>query len=507
MLHWEITKPMDYLTLPLILCFVIGTLFHLLRSNPRRSSAKLPPGPYPLPIIGNILQLGQNPHQSLAKLSKTYGPLMSLHLGSIYTVIVSSPEIAKDVLQKHDQIFSGRTIAAAAQVHDHHKISMAYLPIGEQWRKIRKICREQMFSAHRLDASQALRREKLQKLCDYVNKCSDRSRAVNVGEAAFITSLNLMSATLFSVDSTDFDSDVTQELKETIEGVAKIVGAPNLADYFPVFKMFDPQGIKKKAGFYFRKLLDMFEDIISQRLELRGASIGYIRKNDLLEALLDFSQGSDYELSCKDIRHLLVDLFVAGSDTTSSTVEWTMMELLLNLDKMANAKNELRSVIGQNKQVEESDISKLPYLRALIKETFRFHPAGPLLIPRKAVDDAEINGYTIPKNTQILVNAWAIGRDSSIWSNPDSFEPERFLGSEIDFKGQDFMLIPFGSGRRMCPGLPLADRMLHLMVASLIHNFDWKLEQGVKLEDLDTSEKFGLSLHKAVPLKAIPIKV
>ncbi|KAL0323032.1 UNVERIFIED_CONTAM: Ferruginol synthase [Sesamum angustifolium] len=374
---------MDLIKLFLALfCFFLAW-FYVLRSNTRRRSANLPPGPRPSPIIGNILQLGRNPHQSLAKLSKTYGPLMSLQLGSIYTVVVSSPELAKEVLQKHDQVFSGRTIAAAAQVHDHHKISMAYLPVGKEWRTIRKICKEQMFSTYRLDASQGLRREKLQKLRDYVHRCCITGRVVNIGEAAFITSLNLMSATLFSVDFTDFDSDVTQELKETIEGVAKIVGAPNLADFFPILKMIDPQGIQRQAKFYFGRLLAMFEEIINQRLQSRKATNGSPKKNDLLEALLDLSQGSEYELSCKQINHLLVDLFVAGSDTTSSTVEWAMTELLLSPEKMAKAKNELKSVIGENKQVEESDISRLPYLQAVIKETFRYHPAGPLLIPRK----------------------------------------------------------------------------------------------------------------------------
>ncbi|KAL0368978.1 UNVERIFIED_CONTAM: Ferruginol synthase [Sesamum calycinum] len=464
---------MDLIKLFLALfCFFLAW-FYVLRSNTRRRSAKLPPGPRPSPIIGNILQLGRNPHQSLAELSKTYGPLMSLQLGSIYTVVVSSPELAKEVLQKHDQVFSGRTIAAAAQVHDHHKISMAYLPVGKEWRTIRKICKEQMFSTYRLDASQGLRREKLQKLRDYVHRCCITGRVVNIGEAAFITSLNLMSATLFSVDFTDFDSDVTQELKETIEGVAKIVGTPNLADFFPILKMIDPQGIQRQAKFYFGRLLAMFEEIINQRLQSRKATNGSPKKNDLLEALLDLSQGSEYELSCKQINHLLVDLFVAGSDTTSSTVEWAMTELLLSPEKMAKAKNELKSVIGENKQVEESDISRLPYLQA------------------KHAD---------------IVNVWAIGRDPIIWSNPSSFEPERFMDCTIDFKGQDFMLIPFGSGRRMCPGWPLAERMLHLMVASLIHNFDWKFEPGVKPEDVDTEEKFGLSLHKSIPLKAIPVK-
>ncbi|KAL8528067.1 hypothetical protein ACS0TY_005766 [Phlomoides rotata] len=174
---------------------------------------------------------------------------------------------------------------------------------------------------------------------------------------------------------------------------------------------------------------------------------------------------------------------------------------------MDNAKNELRSLIGKNEQVAESDISRLPYMKAVIKETLRLHPPSPLLATRKADSEVEINGYTIPKNTQVFVNVWAIGRDSSIWPNPTSFEPERFFNNEIDYKGKDFELLPFGSGRRMCPGISLADRMLPLMVASFIHNFNWKLEPGVKPQDVDTTDKFGIAACKAVPLMAIPIEV
>ncbi|KAL2242107.1 UNVERIFIED_CONTAM: Ferruginol synthase [Sesamum indicum] len=402
---------MDLVTLFLALFCNFLAWFCVLRSNTRRRSAKLPPGPRPSPIIGNILQLGRNPHQSLAELSKTYGPLMSLQLGSIYTVVVSSPELAKEVLQKHDHVFSGRTIAAAAQVHDYHKISMAYLPVGKEWGTIRKICKEHVFSTHRLDASQGLRREKLQKLCDYVyRRCT--GRVVNIGEAAFIRTLTLMSGRLFSVDFTDFDSDVTREFEETIEGVAKIVGAPNIADFFPILKMIDPQEIQRQAKFYFGE--------------------------------------------------------IDRSDRTSSTVEWAMTELLRSQEMMAKAKNELKSAIAENKQVEISDISRLPYLQTVIKETCRYQSC----------------------------------RVPIIWSNPNSFEPDRFLDSRIDYKGQDFMLKPSESGRRMCPDWPLANRMLHLMVASLIHNFDWKFKPGMKPEDVDTEEKFGLS----IPLKAIPVK-
>ena len=171
------------------------------------------------------------------------------------------------------------------------------------------------------------------------------------------------------------------------------------------------------------------------------------------------------------------------------------------------ARRELQEVLGKDGIVQESDISKLPYLQSVVKETLRLHPPGPLLLPHKAQADVEICGFTVPKNSQVLVNAWAIGRDPNTWTNPNAFVPERFQGSEIDVKGRDFEVITFGSGRRMCPGMPLAHRMVHLMLASLLHSFDWKLEDGLKPEDMDMSEKFGITLQKAKPLRAIPIRI
>ncbi|KAG8375384.1 hypothetical protein BUALT_Bualt10G0094400 [Buddleja alternifolia] len=359
---------MDFITLLLVPIFLYLAWFHFLRSKSNSSNwktAKLAPGPYPFPIIGNILQLGQSPHRSLTKLSKTYGPLMSLQLGSIYTVVLSSPEMAKEILKKHDQVFSSRTIASAAEAHDHDKMSLGYLPVGAQWKKFRKICREQMFSTLRLEESHGLRQDKLNELREYLHKCSVDGRAVNIGEAAFITTLNLMSATLFSATFAEFDSDAVEELKESIEGVARIVALPNFGDYFPVLKPFDLQGIKRKAEVYFGKLLVLIEDMINQRLEKR-TSVGYQKKKDLLEALLDLSEGSEYELSCYEIKHLL-----------------------------------------------------------LVRIFFHY-----------------------------LIDAIYIG---------------------------------------------------HL--ATLIRNFDWKFEFGIKSKEVDMKEKFGLSLRKEIPLKAIPLEL
>lgn len=178
-----------------------------------------------------------------------------------------------------------------------------------------------------------------------------------------------------------------------------------------------------------------------------------------------------------------------------------MAELLRNPDKLAKAQAEIRKLVLEKRVVEEADIPRLPYLQAVVKETFRLHPVAPLLLPRKAQQEVEIASFTIPKDAQVMINTWAMGRDPRNWENPESFEPERFLGSEIDVKGRSFELIPFGGGRRICPGIPLAMRVMHLILGSLISFFDWKVEDGF---EVNMEDKFGITLEMARPLRAIP---
>jgi len=169
------------------------------------------------------------------------------------------------------------------------------------------------------------------------------------------------------------------------------------------------------------------------------------------------------------------ELISAGSDTTTSTIEWAMTELLRNKGAMHKLQAELTSQFGENDIITESNITELPYLAACVKETLRIHPPTPFLIPRRAPETCEIMNYTIPKNSKLFVNVYAIGRDSNIWEDALSFRPERFLDSKVDFWGQDFEFIPFGAGRRICPGLGFARQEIHLILASLIHYFEWSL--------------------------------
>ncbi|XP_050900355.1 geraniol 8-hydroxylase [Lathyrus oleraceus] len=499
---------MEFLLSCMILLFLLAfTLYFLLSKWTKNNSnmIKLPPGPTPLPFIGNLHELGKKPHKSLAKLAEIHGPLMSLKLGQVTTIVVSSPNMAKEILHTHDHVLSNRVIPHAVTAYDHYKYSITFLPVSPVWRNLRKICSNQLFSNKTLDESQNLRSQKLQEFLNDINQSSLVNEAVDIGKMAFKTAINLLSNTIFSLDFVESAGSVG-DFKELVVKITEESGKPNLADLFPALRMFDLQGIKARTSAYAGKILDIFQLLIDQRLELREVQ-GSDTNNDMLSTLLNIAHENSQDMNKTKIQHLSLTLFVAGTDTISSTLEWAMAELVKNEKIMSKAKQELEQIIGKGKPVEESDIAKLPYLQAVLKETFRLHPPVPFLIPRKASATVEIGGYTIPKDAQIMVNVWAIGRNSSVWENASLFSPERFLKSEIDFKGHDFELTPFGAGRRICPGLLLTTKVLYLMLGSLINCFDWKFDDDTKVDDMNMEDKFGITLAKARPLRIIPEKV
>ncbi|XP_028762784.1 geraniol 8-hydroxylase isoform X3 [Neltuma alba] len=476
-----------------VICFIFIQALCSLHGTSSRGNHRLPPGPPPFPVIGNLLALGNKPHKCLAELAKTYGPIMSLQLGQITTVVVSSADMAKGILLTHDQFLSNRTVPDAMRAVNHHEYSLPFLPVSPRWRSLRKLCNSQLFGSKILDASQDLRRHKVQQLLQEVEQSSVTGEAVDIGKAAFKTTINLLSNTIFSVDLVRSVGSAG-EFRETVANIMKEVGTPN---------KLDPLGVRRRTAIHFSKILDVFHHLVSQRkklIENTGSPIS----NDILDVLL--SEENREQMEGERIQRLSLDLFAAGSDTTTSTLEWGMAELLHNPKAMSKAKAELEETIGKGKPVEESDIARLPYLQAVLKETFRLHPAVPFLLPRKSEMDVEVGGYIIPKDAQVLVNVWAIGRDASIWKNPEGFLPERFLRSEIDVKGRNFELIPFGAGRRVCPGYPLALRMVFLVLGSLINCFDWKMEGGTKPEDMDMDDKFGITLEKAQPVLVVPYR-
>jgi flavonoid 3'-monooxygenase len=201
-------------------------------------------------------------------------------------------------------------------------------------------------------------------------------------------------------------------------------------------------------------------------------------------------------------------MFVAGTETTSVTIEWAIAELLRNQKILTKVQQELETVVGLDRNVKDEDLPKLPYLQAVVKETFRLHPSTPLSLPRIASESCEVFGYHIPKGSTLLVNVWAIARDPGKWADPLMFNPERFLpggeNCDVDVKGNDFEVIPFGAGRRICAGLNLGIRMVQLQIATLVHSFNWELENGLNAKDINMDEAFGLGIMRAVPLLVHP---
>ncbi|RWR87571.1 geraniol 8-hydroxylase-like protein [Cinnamomum micranthum f. kanehirae] len=491
---------MDYSTFLIWVSSILLLINLLQHARKKAKMPTLPPGPPPLPIIGNLFELGDKPHESLTELAKTHGPLMTLKLGSVTTVVVSSAAMAEEVLQNKDRFLSGRKIVDATRALNFNESSMAWSQPNQYWRKLRAISKTQLFSNQILDAGQGLRHHKVRELIANMLEKSAAREAVDIGKAAFVTAINLIANSIFSTNVVDMDSEFSNEFYSIVWGFMEESGKPNLVDYFPMLRPLDPQGVRRHMKAHLKKAFETIDGMIDRRLLHGGTSTETTVTNDFLDALLDQNSG----LTRQQARSLIWELFAAGSDTSSSTVEWALTELLLNKNVMTKARSELKETIGKRK-VEESDIARLPYLEAIIKETLRLHPPAPLLLPRKALSNVEIGGFTIQEDSLIFVNAWAIGRDPLTWENPTSFLPERFLFSKHDFKRQHgFDLIPFGAGQRTCPGLPLASRMVHLMLASLLHSFAWELPDGMAPEDIDMSAKFGTTLKKRVPLRVIP---
>lgn len=290
----------------LILFLISCWIYRRLRCRP----SKIPPGPFPIPIIGNIFQLTGKFYRTLAELSRTYGPVMSIKLLNKTIIIVSSPKHARELFKKYDHTFTKRQVLDLSRALDHHKYSVTFLPAERQWRNLRKLCAEQIFSSERLNASKGLRHEKVQQLCDYLNGCCINGQAVDIGSIAFTTSLNFLSNTIFSVNFAHFDSNASHEIQEIVQGVLEIHGRLNLADFFPVLQVIDPQGIRSQTKFYFQKLFAIFDEIISKRIEEKGQSgqslVSSSQKNDFLEVLLERCQQREAEWNYNDIKHLIL---------------------------------------------------------------------------------------------------------------------------------------------------------------------------------------------------------
>ncbi|KAF5792580.1 putative cytochrome P450 [Helianthus annuus] len=428
------------------------SLMYLLPKIIKHKSRFNPPGPIGLPFIGNLHQINPSSlHTSLWQLSKSYGPIISLRFGFVPTIVVSSPSLAKEVMKTQDIIFCSRPRLVGNQKFSYGGLDVAFSPYDETWRDMRKIFVTHLLSPKRIQSTRFQDENERKKVLGLLDELQETI-----------------------VDN--YVSDIWPGLP-FVNLVDRFIGKTDRLE--KCFQEFD---------LFYQQLIDE---------HLNGRNIrSHEDEDDVVDILLRLMKDKLFGLTHKHIKAMLMNVLAAGTDASAATVVWSLTLLMKNPNVMKKAQEEVRNVIGKKCMIDEDDLPKLTYLKAVINETMRLYPSAPLLVPRETMKDTILHGYKIKQKTIVYVNAFAIGRDPKYWDRPEDFYPERFLGSDIDFKGNDFELIPFGAGRRICPGMLMGVLMVELLLANLLYLFDWGLQHGMQKDDIDLDAMPGVAIHK-----------
>ncbi|XP_027916787.1 cytochrome P450 71A1-like [Vigna unguiculata] len=497
-------------TFYLSLSFFISILlfFKLARRSKPKTILNLPPSPPKLPFIGNLHQFGALPHRALRDLCLKYGDIMMLQLGQMQTptLVVSSVDLVTEIIKTHDLAFSDRPQNSSCKILLYGCTDVGFSLYGENWRLKRKICVLELLTSKRVQSFRVIREEEAGELVKKLREASSNDASyVNLSELIMATSNNIVCKCALG---RRFAGDGYSRVKELArEAMIHITGF-TVRDYFPWLGWVDVVTGKIQKYKATAAAMDaVFEEAIAERLRVRREG-EHSKMKDFLDILLDHHQDNTlgYQFTKNDIKSLITDMFLGGTDTTAAALEWCMSELMRNPTVMQRVQEEVRRVVGHKSKVEENDVNEMRYLKCVVKETIRLHPPTPLLAPRVTMSDVKLNGYDIPAKTTVYINAWAMQMDPKLWDRPEQFLPERSENSEVDFKNQEnFHFIPFGFGRRGCPGMGFAISSIEYLLANLLYWFDWKLpETAAATLDIDMSEVFGLVVSKKLPLLLKP---
>ncbi|XP_074287499.1 cytochrome P450 736A117-like [Silene latifolia] len=497
-----------YTILPfLIFLFFLYKLF----STSRSTGKQLPPSPKTLPIIGNLHQISRLPHRSLHSLSQQHGELMLVHFGRKPVLVVSSSKAACQIMKTHDTIFADRPQLKIFKRLIYNCKDIATAPYGDYWKHIRSICVLHLLSPKRVQSFHHIREEEVAHMIGEIEQSSSTTTSVNLSKLFVNFSSDIICRVAFGLKFKGETDGIN--FKELMERHEKLVGGIHIGEFIPWLSWINyVNGVESEIKKVAKDMNRCLEGIIQQHVDRRDQVQSGVEENnhdkskDLVDVLLELQHDdmNNSSLDQESIKAIIMDMFVAGTTTTYATLEWAMSELLRSPKAMESVTSEVRRITGGKASIiTDNKLEKMTYLKAVIKETFRLHPPVPLLLPRISMQDAKIHGYDIPARTLVMINAWAIHRDPTSWTEPEEFKPERFLDSPVDYKGQYFDLIPFGSGRRGCPGMLFAISNIDLALANLIDKFDWRLPDSADGNALDMTEYPGLTAHRAVPLLAL----
>ncbi|CAN8276482.1 unnamed protein product [Cochlearia groenlandica] len=479
------------LTLTFLLFFLYFTYIIVRKMKPKPN---LPPSPpWSLPVIGHLRLIKPPLHHTFLALSKSLNnaPIFSLRLGNRLVFIVSSRSIFEECFTKNDIVLAnrGEFFSSKHILYDH--TAMISAPYGDHWRNLRRIGTLEIFSAHRLNSFASIRRDETRRLIVRLAHNSSQEYAKvemksMFSDLTFNNIVRMVAGKRYYGDGLE-DDPVAKRVRRLIEEAFANADAGNAADYLPVLRWVTSyeKRVKKLA----RGLDEFLQGLVDEKREAKEKS------NTMIDHLLSLQETEPEYFTDRIIKGYMLTMIIAGTDTTSVTLEWAMSNLLNHPQILKKARTEIDEKIGLNRLVDEPDITNLPYLQNIISETIRLYPAVPLLLPHVASQDCKVSGYDVPRGTMLLTNVWAMHRDPKVWEDSEIFKPERF-GEE----GESEKLMLFGMGRRACPGASLANRLVGLVLATLVQCFEW---ERVSEELVDMSEDKGATLPKLVPLRAM----
>ncbi|KAJ8556243.1 hypothetical protein K7X08_023001 [Anisodus acutangulus] len=493
--------------------------FSLIKKSKQKIN-RLPPGPKQWPIVGNLFQLGQLPHRDMASFCEMYGPLVYLRLGNVDAITTNDPEIIREILVQQDDVFASRprTLAAVHLAYSCGDVALA--PLGPKWKRMRRICMEHLLTTKRLESFVKHRADEAQSLVKDVWAKAQKAQIVNLREILGAFSMNNVTRMLLGKQYFGLESAGPQEAMEFMHVTHELfwlLGLIYLGDYLPLWRWIDPYGCEKKMRDVEKRIDDFHMRIIEEHRNKKGKNNnidddeGEMDFVDVLLSLPGEDEGDGngkQHMDDVEIKALIQDMIAAATDTSAVTNEWAMAEVIKHPRVLKKIQEELDIVVGSDRMVTESDLIHLKYLRCVVRETFRMHPAGPFLIPHESISDTHINGYYIPAKTRVFINTHGLGRNTKIWDNIDEFRPERHLPNDditrVEIShGLDFKILPFSAGKRKCPGAPLGVKLVLMALARLFHCYDWSPPDGVRPEDIETNEVYGMTMPKAEPLMAV----
>ncbi|XBI22811.1 hypothetical protein VPH35_063784 [Triticum aestivum] len=466
------------------------------RNSGRQGQLRLPPSPPGLPVVGHLHLLGSLPHRSLRALAATYGPVMHLRLGRVPTVVACSAAAAEEAMRTRDLDFASRPRLLMVDRFYYGTGGIGFAPYGEHWRQARRVCVTHMLNAHRVASLGGVRAQEAAALVDRVHRHA--GAVVNISDNLIVYSNTVISRCTFG--DTDYGVEGGgggARLRKVFAEIEELLGTVPMGETVPWLRWVDVvTGLEKKTRRVFEEMDGLLERVIADHRQRRRAGAATGEEGDFVDVMLDAE-----ELDTGSIKGIILDMLAAATDSTFTLLEWAMAELISHPHEMRKLQDEVRAAVGPaaGAVVTEEHLPRLPYLKAVVKETLRLHPPTPLLLPRETLEDTRLLGYDVPAGTRVLIHAWAIGRDPATWgSRAEEFAPERFLGYDLKM-GQDFAFLPFGAGRRGCPGVGFAMLSNELALASLVYNFDWE-QPGGRMPPVDMSELHGLSVRLKAPL-------